>query len=59
LFWQDAADCKLHEAEEIGWVVFPTHQEPTLPLNPGKVDRSRTTKAPPGAEHGNVMAAPL
>ena len=28
--------CKLHEAEEIGWVVLPAHQEPALPLNPGK-----------------------
>jgi hypothetical protein len=36
LLKQDAWGCKLHESEEIGRVVFPADEEPTLPLNPRK-----------------------
>src|SRR5882757_3341216 len=36
LLKQNAQGCKLHETEKVGRVVFPSNQEPTLPLNPRK-----------------------
>jgi hypothetical protein len=46
----------VHEAEEIGGVVLPANQEPTLPLNPGEeaLDNPATlvaTQPPPVLRH--------